>query len=258
MDAKDRKIARLEKQLAKQKMQESFVAQNLDSFDSLIDKLQSIKNDTGEKRYFGLRKGRPGSVKEGKNQVMFRLNLLVSDLIEYRARYNLSPENLAGADLKTLAVRLSQDTGTLITHLDKGRIKRTRKRSQEGANEDEYVKIKKKEYAKLNKIEGTAKELVEKAKRLAQASPEEATKPEVRKIEPAVTNFKVEDEEHLAPVTTKSGQMIMDQKKSGKAPPQFDNYKMDEATDKLADQPQEKKATSRFRKDGGIPPPSIS
>jgi hypothetical protein len=188
MDAKDRKIARLEKQLAKQKMQESFVAQNLDSFDSLIDKLQSIKNDTGEKRYFGLRKGRPGSVKEGKDQVMFRLNLLVTDLIEYRARYNLSPENLAEADLKTLAVRLSQDTGTLITHLDKGRIKRTRKRYED-------------------------------------------------KRAPAVTNFKVEEEEHLVPVTTKSGQVIMDQKRSGEAPPQSNNYKMDEVTDKLADQP---------------------
>ena len=150
------------KKLAKQNIQESFVEQTLDSFDRLINMLQSIKNDTGEKRYFGLRKGRPGSVKEGKNQVMFRLNLLVSDLIEYRARYNLSPENLAEADVKTLAVRLSQDTGTLITHLDKGRIKRTRKRSEEGApavtnykaddDEGEYVKVKKKELEELYKV----------------------------------------------------------------------------------------------------------
>ena len=137
---KDEEIKRLQAELAKrdaklakkelnEKLENSYVLENFDLFDGLLEKLEAFKDPSGLPRYLGHRTGRKGSKNEGKPQPMIRLNLLIEDLIEFRARKNLLADDGEQCDIKTLKVRFSQDVGSLLSHLDKARAKRTHKRS---------------------------------------------------------------------------------------------------------------------------------
>jgi hypothetical protein len=122
MNAKDEEIARLKQEIADLKATkdsvETFVGKNLELFDGLISCLKKIKNSKGAERYFHVRNARRGSANAGTQQDVFKLNLLVADLIEYKARQNVS--------VKDLKVRISVDKGSLISFLEKGRVKRPR------------------------------------------------------------------------------------------------------------------------------------
>lgn len=142
---KDEEIRRLKAKLAKkelnEKLENSYVLENFDLFDGLLEKLEAFKDPSGLPRYLGHRTGRKGSKNEGKPQPMIRLNLLIEDLIEFRARKNLLADDGEQCDIKTLKVRFSQDVGSLLSHLDKARAKRTRTRS---LDEDEPTSATKK------------------------------------------------------------------------------------------------------------------
>lgn len=162
---KDEKIKRLQAELAKrdaklakkelnEKLENSYVLEHFDLFDGLLEKLEAFKDPSGLSRYIGHRTGRPGSKNHGKPQPMIRLNLLVEDLIEFRARKNLLSEDGEQCDLKTLKVRFSQDVGSLLSHLDKARAKRTRKRSLDKEEEKPAIsKPARKKRAKKAKAE---------------------------------------------------------------------------------------------------------
>lgn len=99
----------------KKRLDDSYVLKHKDQFIQLLEVLRKFKTSTGE-RYFHTRKARIGSTDEGKEQRVFKLNLLIEDLLEFKARTNV--------DSKDLPVRLSMDKGALIDFLQKGRVKR--------------------------------------------------------------------------------------------------------------------------------------
>jgi hypothetical protein len=122
-------LPKLAKKELNEKLEKSYVLENFDLFEGLLDKLEVFKDPSGLPRCIGHRTGRKGSKNEGKSQPMIRLNLLIEDLIEFRARKNLLSEDGEQCNIKTLKVRFSQDVGSLLAHLDKARAKRTHKRS---------------------------------------------------------------------------------------------------------------------------------
>lgn len=99
----------------KKRLDDSYVLRHEDQFIQLLEVLRKFKTSTGE-RYFHTRKARIGSTDAGKEQSVFKLNLLIEDLLEFKARTNV--------DSKDLPVRLSMDKGALIDFLQKGRVKR--------------------------------------------------------------------------------------------------------------------------------------
>jgi len=104
---------------AKLNPKESFVCKNKERFADLIKLLKCFKE--GEKsRYFFTRKTRKD---EGTEEV-FKTNVFVRDLIEYKARSNVKDDFVNS--------RISMDIHSLITCLSKGRIERKGKEKSEG------------------------------------------------------------------------------------------------------------------------------
>jgi hypothetical protein len=89
----------------------SFVLDNLDKFEGLIQTLQSFKSGKKD-RYFYSR------TKDGKTQTAFKLNVFVKDLLEFKARQNVTEDQVSN--------RLSMDTSALINYLSTGRQKRNK------------------------------------------------------------------------------------------------------------------------------------
>lgn len=108
-----REVKRLK---AKLKPNKSFVSENSQQFESLINVLQQFSSSNGKKRYFFERKTQTGESRE----VVFKLNLLVSDLLEFKARTNVGEDQVNS--------RISMDKGSLIRFLSEGRVKRPRKK----------------------------------------------------------------------------------------------------------------------------------
>jgi hypothetical protein len=143
MDKKDDVVAELEKEVIrlrekekkreeedrhknarerlKKRLDDSYVLKNEGQFIQLLEVLQMFKTSTGE-RYFHTRKARKGSTDAGKEQSVFKLNLLIEDLLEFKARTNVEP--------KDLPVRLSMDRGALIDFLQVGRAQRKSTRTR--------------------------------------------------------------------------------------------------------------------------------
>ena len=128
---KDDKIKKLQIKIAKidqhKKLKNSYVVENLNKFEELIAKIQTFKNKKGLTRYFHTRTARQGTKNEGDQEMVFKLNLLIEDLLEFKAREHLKLHNDKQCDLKVLKNRFSMDVGSLISHLEKARIKRPHK-----------------------------------------------------------------------------------------------------------------------------------
>lgn len=120
----------------KKRLDDSYVLRHEDQFIQLLEVLQEFKTSTGE-RYFHTRKARKGSTDAGKEQSVFKLNLLIEDLLEFKARTNV--------DSKDLPVRLSMDKGALIDFLQKGRVKRKDTRTRVSVKKKKPSPSKKKE-----------------------------------------------------------------------------------------------------------------
>lgn len=112
------KIAELEaenKRLrAKIKPKTTYVDKNMVNFEKLIeyiDKTFQLKNHKGKttSRYFFTR---PSKKDDKEEETCFKLNVLVKDLIEYKAKANVGEDSSA---------RISMDTGSLIRSLTGGR-----------------------------------------------------------------------------------------------------------------------------------------
>ena len=104
---------------AKLKPKSSYVVDQEDLFAKVWQQLQEFKTDDGKMKYFFERK--PQDKLKKDPELVFKLNLFVSHLMEYKVR-----GNPAVTDDK-LNTRLSMDKGSLIAHLSGGRVKRTRK-----------------------------------------------------------------------------------------------------------------------------------
>ena len=98
---------------AKLKPKKSYVLENRDQFETLIQDLQKFKNGKSL-RYFFERKNQKGDGVE----LVFKLNTLVTDLIEFKARANVDDDKVNS--------RISMDKGSLIKVLSEGRVKRPR------------------------------------------------------------------------------------------------------------------------------------
>ena len=104
----------------KQKLtpQKSYVLENYQLFDSIYQTLQKFPSSDGKgMKYFFERKAR----KTGdKDELVFKLNLFVKHLLEYKVRINdkISPDKLN--------TRMSMDIGSLISALQENRVKRPR------------------------------------------------------------------------------------------------------------------------------------
>ena len=115
---KDAEIKKLRAEIArlkKKKVPETYVTKNIKKFDDLKDFLHQFKVDGKEDcRYFHKRKNK------GKRSMheVFKLNILIDDLIEFKARKNVKDDQLS--------VRISMDKGSLIRHLQEGRVQRPR------------------------------------------------------------------------------------------------------------------------------------
>lgn len=129
---------------AKLKPKKSYVVEQAELFDDLYQKLQDFKTDDGKMKYFFERK--PQKEAEGKTELelVFKLNLFVSHLMEYKVRINPAVSS------DKLNTRLSMDKGSLIAHLSGGRVKRTRK-SKATEKPDLAVEIKAKPKPKAKK-----------------------------------------------------------------------------------------------------------
>ena len=107
-------LAENRKLKAKLKPKKSYVLENAEQFESLIGVLKEFSSGDGE-RYFFERKTQKGD----DDEVVFKLNLLVADLIEFKARANVEEDQVNA--------RISMDRGALIRFLQQGRIQRPRK-----------------------------------------------------------------------------------------------------------------------------------
>jgi hypothetical protein len=109
----EKEISKLKKKLKKE--QTTYVVDNFEKFEELKTFLRSFKD--GEKeRYFYERKSRL----TGKNEMIFKINSLIHDLIEYKCR-KTSGDNYEN--------RVSMDISALIKFLNTGR--RSRKTKEE-------------------------------------------------------------------------------------------------------------------------------
>lgn len=109
----EEEISKLKKKLKKE--QTSYVVDNFEKFEELKTFLRSFK-DGGKERYFYERKSRL----TGKNEMIFKINSLIQDLIEYKCR-KTSGDNFEH--------RVSMDISELIKFLNTGR--RFRKTKEE-------------------------------------------------------------------------------------------------------------------------------
>lgn len=117
---------RLKKQKEKLYPNESFPCKNKDKFDDLIKTLKGFK-ENGKSRYFFTRKARNGEgAEEADTEEVFKTNVFVRDLIEYKARLNVKDDFVNS--------RISMDIHSLIASLSKGRIERPRKEKSEEKN----------------------------------------------------------------------------------------------------------------------------
>ena len=107
-------LAENRKLKAKLKPKKSYVLENAEQFESLIGVLKEFSSGDSE-RYFFERKTQKGD----GDEVVFKLNLLVADLIEFKARANVEEDQVNA--------RISMDKGALIRFLQQGRIQRPRK-----------------------------------------------------------------------------------------------------------------------------------
>lgn len=102
----------------KLKPEKSYVLENYELFDSIYHTLQQFPaNDGKGMKYFFERKAR----KTGeKNELVFKLNLFVKHLLEYKVRINDK------IPAQKLTARISMDVGSLISSLQENRTKRPR------------------------------------------------------------------------------------------------------------------------------------
>lgn len=107
--------AALIEKLTKKLDQKSYVLENLDLFDDLMTKLEVFQHN-GKSKYFYERKSRL----TGEKEMIFKINSLVQDLIEYKCRTQ-------GGD--NYQNRISMDISALIKFLNTGR--RVRKTKDE-------------------------------------------------------------------------------------------------------------------------------
>jgi hypothetical protein len=123
----------------KLKPEKSYVLENYELFDSIYHTLQQFPaNDGKGMKYFFERKAR----KTGeKDELVFKLNLFVKHLLEYKVRINDK------IPAQKLTARISMDVGSLISSLQENRTKRPR-------GGDGISKTKKK--AKTKKVMDTA------------------------------------------------------------------------------------------------------
>lgn len=107
-------LAENKKLKAKLKPKKSYVLEHAEQFESLIGVLKDFSSGESS-RYFFERKTQSGE----PGEVVFKLNLLVADLIEFKARANVEEDQVNA--------RISMDKGAMIRFLKNGRIERPRK-----------------------------------------------------------------------------------------------------------------------------------
>jgi hypothetical protein len=102
----------------KLKPEKSYVLENYELFDSIYQTLQQFPaNDGKGMKYFFVRKAR----KTGEqDELVFKLNLFVKHLLEYKVRINDK------IPAQKLTARISMDVGSLISSLQENRTKRPR------------------------------------------------------------------------------------------------------------------------------------
>jgi len=135
-DLEKEQQAIIKKLKAKLKPTPSFVDTNTAQFDKLIEDLHKSfihKNNKGKEvsRYFFTR---PPKKSGGEDEVCFKLNVFVQDLIEYKAKMN-DPDNAPA--------RISMDKGSLINVLLKDRKVRKADNQDSAALKKEISKLKK-------------------------------------------------------------------------------------------------------------------
>ena len=102
----------------KLKPKESYVLKHEKLFAEIWEVLQKFPSDDGKLKYFFTRK--PKEKKEEEEEV-FKLNLFVKHLLEYKVRTN---KKVPADKVNT---RISMDVAALIISLKEGRVKRPRK-----------------------------------------------------------------------------------------------------------------------------------
>lgn len=111
----------------KLKPKESYVLEQVELFDQVFNLLQEFpaKENVDEDgmKYFFVRKPRKkkDSEKKDSEELVFKLNLFVKHLMEYKVRLN---KKISEDKMNT---RLSMDIASLISSLQEGRVKRPRK-----------------------------------------------------------------------------------------------------------------------------------
>jgi len=102
----------------KLKPEKSYVLENYELFDSIYHTLQQFPaNDGKGMKYFFERKARETGEKD---ELVFKLNLFVKHLLEYKVRINDK------IPAQKLTARISMDIGSLISSLQENRTKRPR------------------------------------------------------------------------------------------------------------------------------------
>lgn len=102
----------------KLKPKESYVLKHEKLFAEIWEVLQKFPTDDGKLKYFFTRK--PKEKKDAEEEV-FKLNLFVKHLIEYKVRTNKK------VPVDKVNTRISMDVAALIISLKEGRVKRPRK-----------------------------------------------------------------------------------------------------------------------------------
>ena len=102
----------------KLKPKKSYVLEQAYLFNGIYKQLLEFPGNDGSKKYFFERKPRDGGT---ELELVFKLNLFVKHLLEYKIRIN---DKIPEEQLNT---RLSMDTASLIASLQEGRVKRPRK-----------------------------------------------------------------------------------------------------------------------------------